>query len=114
MSKVSSSTNQNNLSTTSKTIPSNYEEYLKIQKAHRDRQDEQLDRLYNSVVRVKNIATAIGNELDDQTTTLEEIEEGVEKASFKLKQNNKKLDKLNGESSKSSSSSSFSLFGWLW
>lgn len=86
------------------------DEYTKIQREYKAKQERVLDQLYDSVLRVKHIAEDIGNELDNQNRTLEELDEHVNDTSMKIVVINKKLDKLNGDDGNNNNG----LLGWLW
>ncbi|KAG2382494.1 hypothetical protein C9374_005074 [Naegleria lovaniensis] len=95
-----------------------FEAYLKAQKHHYEQQDKLLDIAFNKVQNIKSIAIDIGKELDSHKEMLDDMDEEVQKQKQKLKTMNRKLDKLNGESSStaptSSSSGVFSFWKWFW
>jgi syntaxin 8 len=54
-------------------------------------QDEQLDRLGESIGRQRDLSIQIGNELDDHTMLLEEVDERVDRHQGQLDRANKRL-----------------------
>ena len=94
-------------SSTSRLSQMKTEELLKYQESIRAEQDKTLDRMLASVQRIKATAVAIGQELNEQKETLEDIDDAVHKSTGKLKRMNKKVDDLNN-----GKTSWLSLFGW--
>jgi regulator of vacuolar morphogenesis len=67
-------------------------EHLKIFKE----QDKQLEELFNSVKRQKEIAQALNTELDNQNQLLEVLKEDVEITQQKVNISNKRLNNIVG------------------
>ena len=59
-------------------------------------QDKQLEELFKSVKRQKEIAQQLNQELDSQNQLLEELREDVEITQQKVKLSNKRLDTMVG------------------
>ena len=59
-------------------------------------QDKQLEELFKSVKRQKEIAQQLNEELDSQNQLLEELREDVEITQQKVKLSNKRLDTMVG------------------
>ena len=96
-----------------------FEDYLRAQKHRYEQQDKLLDVALNKVQNIKAIALDMGKELDSHKEILEDNDEQVEKQKHNLKSVNRKIDRLNGESSNTSSSSNnssgmFSFLKWFW
>lgn len=61
-------------------------------------QDKQLEELLKSIVRQKQIAKQINQEIEGQNVLIDEFQDNVELTQSKLKFSQKRLDKLNGRS----------------
>ncbi|EGC29480.1 hypothetical protein DICPUDRAFT_42819 [Dictyostelium purpureum] len=62
------------------------------QKEIMKQQDESLDLLSNSIMRTKNIAYAMNNELEAHNEILDDIEIGTERTTVRLKNTNSKME----------------------
>lgn len=62
-------------------------------------QDEMIDQLHDVVGRLKNVAIAIGDEIDTQDKLLDELDDAVDKTASNLRHNVKKVEKLEKEPS---------------
>jgi hypothetical protein len=60
-------------------------------------QDKQLEELFKSVKRQKEIAQQLNQELDSQNQLLEDLREDVEITHQKVKLSNKRLDTMEGK-----------------
>jgi t-SNARE syntaxin family protein len=61
------------------------------QQALMKEQDQQMDQLADTVGTLKEVAVVIGNELDDQTRLLNDLEENVDQTSSRLDQGMRKM-----------------------
>ena len=57
-------------------------------------QDEQLDELFKSIKRQREVAQQLNQELDSQNQLLEDLKKDVEITQKKVKLSNKKLDAM--------------------
>ena len=60
-------------------------------------QDKQLEEMFKSVKRQKEIAQQLNQELDSQNQLLEDLREDVEITQQKVKLSNKRLDTMEGK-----------------